>query len=63
VSKRLDAVITSLPAPTTRLGVTPLEEQRAVAVLATHPHAVTSAIALDRLAPDRLVVLPERPTP
>ena len=30
---------------------------------ATHPHAVTSAIALERLAPDRLVVLPETPTP
>ncbi len=61
--RRLDAVITSLPAPTTGLRVTP-GEQRAVAVLpATHSHAVTSAIALERLAPDRLIMLPERPTP
>ena len=62
--RRLDAVITSLPAPTTGLRVTPLGEQRAVAVLpATHPHAVTSAIALERLAPDRLVVLPREANP
>jgi DNA-binding transcriptional LysR family regulator len=62
--RRLDAVITSLPAPTTGLRVAPLGEQRAVAVLpATHPHAVASAIALERLAPDRLVVLPREVNP
>jgi DNA-binding transcriptional LysR family regulator len=60
----LDAVIASLPAPTTGLRVAPLGEQRAVAVLpATHPHAVASAIALGRLAPDRLVVLPREVNP
>jgi len=62
--RRLDAVITSLPAPTTGLRVTPLQEQRAVVVVpATHTHAVASSIALERLAPDRLVVLPREANP
>jgi hypothetical protein len=46
-AQRLDAVVTSLPAPTQGLRVTSLGEQGAVAVLpATHPRAVDSAIAL-----------------
>lgn len=62
--RRLDAVITSLPSPTAGLRVTPLGEQRAVVVVpATHTHAVASAIALERLAPDRLVVLPREANP
>jgi hypothetical protein len=62
--RRLGAVITSLPAPTTGHRGDTLGEQRAVAVLpAIHPHAVTSAIAMERLAPDRLVVLPREANP
>jgi DNA-binding transcriptional LysR family regulator len=63
-ARRLDAVVTSLPAPTSGLRVTPLGEQRAVAVLpVTHSHAVDSAIAFERLAPERLVVLPRETNP
>jgi DNA-binding transcriptional LysR family regulator len=62
--RRLDAAVTSLPAPTNGLRVTPLGEQRAVAVLPeAHSQAVHSAVALNRLAPDRLVVLPREANP
>jgi DNA-binding transcriptional LysR family regulator len=63
-TQRLDAVITSLPAPTNGLRVTPLGEQGAVAVLpAAHRQALGSAISLERLAPERLVVLPRAANP
>jgi DNA-binding transcriptional LysR family regulator len=63
-ARRLDATVVSLPAPTNGLRVTPLGEQRAVVVMpATHPQAVQSAVALARLAPDRLVVLPREANP
>src|SRR4051812_2896765 len=63
-ARRLDAVVTSLPAPTQSLRVTPLGEQGAVMVLpATHPRAVDSAITLRRLAPERLVALPRDADP
>lgn len=63
-ARRLDAVVTSLPAPTQGLRVTSLGEQSAVAVLpATHPRAADSAIALGQLAPERLVVLPREADP
>jgi DNA-binding transcriptional LysR family regulator len=63
-ARRLDAVVTSLPAPTEGLRVTSLGAQSAVAVLpATHPRAVDSAIALGQLAPERLVVLPREADP
>jgi DNA-binding transcriptional LysR family regulator len=63
-ARRLDAVVTSLPAPTQGLRVTPLGTQGAVFVLpATHPRAVDPAIALERLAPDRLVLLPREANP
>jgi DNA-binding transcriptional LysR family regulator len=62
--RRLDAVVTTLPAPTQGLRATALGEQGAVVVLpATHPRAVDSAIALGRLAPERLVVLPREADP
>jgi DNA-binding transcriptional LysR family regulator len=62
--RRLDAVVTNLPAPTQGLRVTSLGEQGAVVVLpATHPRAVDSAIALEQLAPERLVVLPREADP
>jgi DNA-binding transcriptional LysR family regulator len=63
-SRRLDAVVAALPAPTNGLRVTPLGEQRAVAVLpASHPHGCDDAVALELLAPDRLVVLPHEVNP
>jgi DNA-binding transcriptional LysR family regulator len=63
-ARRLDAVVTSLPAPTNGLRMTPLGEQRAVVVLpVTHAHAVEPAVALERLAPERLVVLPREVNP
>ena len=63
-TRRLDAVVTSLPAPTQGLRVTSLGEQGAVVVLpASHPRAVDSAIALRHLAPERLVVLPRDADP
>jgi DNA-binding transcriptional LysR family regulator len=62
--RRLDAVVTSLPAPTQGLRVTSIGEQGAVVVLpATHPCALDSAVALGRLAPERLVVLPREADP
>jgi DNA-binding transcriptional LysR family regulator len=63
-AQRLDAVITNLPAPTIGLRMTPLGHQRAVAVLpASHRHARDSSIALDILAPERLIVLPRDANP
>lgn len=63
-ARRLDAVVTSLPAPTQGLRVTSLGAQGAVMVLpATHPRAVDSAIVLGQLAPERLVTLPRDADP
>jgi DNA-binding transcriptional LysR family regulator len=63
-ARRLDAVVVSLPAHTSGLRVTPLGDQRAVAVLPiAHPHAVCATVALQRLAPDRLVMLPRATNP
>jgi DNA-binding transcriptional LysR family regulator len=63
-ARRIDAVITSLPAPANGLQTTLLGKQRAVAVLPSlHPQATASAIALERLAPERLVLLPRGANP
>jgi DNA-binding transcriptional LysR family regulator len=63
-ARRIDAAITSLPGPANGLRTTLLGEQRAVAVLPSlHPLATGPAIALERLAPDRLVVLPRDANP
>jgi DNA-binding transcriptional LysR family regulator len=63
-ARRLDAVVASLPAPTSGLRTTLLDHQRPVAVLpASHPHARATTIAIDRLAPDRLVMLPRDANP
>jgi DNA-binding transcriptional LysR family regulator len=49
----------SLPVPTAGVRVTPLGEQRAVAVFPVgHEHAVKPHVALERIAPERIVVLP-----
>jgi DNA-binding transcriptional LysR family regulator len=61
---RLDAAITSLPAPTNGLRSMPLGEQGAVVALpAMHPHALVPEICIGRLAPERLVVLPSEANP
>ncbi len=58
-AQRLDVAVVGLPAPTRGLRAAPGGRQRVVAALpVTHPHAVASAIALERLAPERLIVLP-----
>ena len=63
-SGRLDAVVTTLPAPANGLRCVRLDEQRAVVVVpAGHPRANDAAIALERLAPERLLVLPRDANP
>jgi DNA-binding transcriptional LysR family regulator len=63
-TQRLDAVVTTLPASTNGLRVTPLGGQDAVAVLpVTHPRAVDATIHLERLVPERLVLLPRAANP
>ena len=57
-AERLDAAIVSLPAPTMGLRVTPLGDQRIVAAVPVHQQATASSIRLDRVAPERVVVLP-----
>ena len=55
----LDVAVVSLPVPTAGVRVTPLGEQRAVAVFPVdHEHAVKPHVALERIAPERILVLP-----
>jgi DNA-binding transcriptional LysR family regulator len=57
----IDAAVVALPAPTKGLWVTPLEAQPLVVALpAAEARDLDGAVALERLDPDRLVVL-ERP--
>ncbi|MDX6678940.1 MAG: hypothetical protein QOE31_2992, partial [Solirubrobacteraceae bacterium] len=61
---RLDAVVTALPAPTSGLRITLIGEQRAVAVLpASDRNALSAAVDLERLAPERVVILPREANP
>jgi DNA-binding transcriptional LysR family regulator len=61
---RLDAVVSSLPAPTAQLRITPLGPQRPLAALPVgHPQAVNSAVVLEWASRDRLVVLPQEMNP
>jgi DNA-binding transcriptional LysR family regulator len=63
-ARRLDAVVSSLPAPTRGLRVTPLARQHAIAAVpVTHAQAVECAIVLDWLTRERLVVLPRDANP
>jgi DNA-binding transcriptional LysR family regulator len=58
-AERLDAGIVSLPAPTAGLRTTALDDQRAVAALpVSHREAMKSEIRLERVAPERIVMLP-----
>jgi DNA-binding transcriptional LysR family regulator len=62
--QRLDAVVMSLPAPVAGLRSTLLDVQRAVAVLPTgHARAHDATVALERLAPERLLMLPRDANP
>jgi DNA-binding transcriptional LysR family regulator len=55
----LDVAVVSLPVPTAGVRVTSLGQQRAVAVFPVgHEHAVKPHVALARIAPERIVVLP-----
>jgi DNA-binding transcriptional LysR family regulator len=58
-AQRLDAAVVGMPAPTSGLRATPAGAQRLMAALpVTHPQAASDAISLERLAPERMVVLP-----
>ncbi len=58
-AQRLDAAVVGVPAPTSGLRTTTAGAQRVVAALpVTHPQAVYDEISLERLAPERMVVLP-----
>src|SRR5438067_6506995 len=55
----LDVAVVSLPVPTAGVRVTPVGEQRAVAVFPVgHEHAVKPHVRLEQIAPERIVVLP-----
>ncbi|HEY2603013.1 MAG TPA: LysR family transcriptional regulator [Thermoleophilaceae bacterium] len=57
--ERLDAAIVPLPVAANGLRVTELAEQGAVAAVAIgHDHATRSAINLEQVAPERLLLLP-----
>jgi DNA-binding transcriptional LysR family regulator len=63
-AQRLDVAVVGLPAPTSGLRATPAGSQRVLAALpVTHPHAVGPAVPLERLAPERLVMLPSDTNP
>ena len=58
-AQRLDAAVVGLPAPTSGLRATPAGAEGVVAALpVTHPQAVNPTVSIDRLAPERLIVLP-----
>jgi DNA-binding transcriptional LysR family regulator len=62
--ERLDAAVVALPTPTRGLQVTALGGQRAVAAIpVTPPTAVDGSLSLERLAPDRIVLLPRTTNP
>ena len=61
---RLDAAITCLPAPTNGLRALALGQLGAVVALpAMHSQALETSIAIARLAPERIVVLPQDANP
>jgi DNA-binding transcriptional LysR family regulator len=63
-AQRLDAAVVGLPAPTSGLRATPAGSQGVVAALpVTHPQAVNPVVSIDRLAPERLILLPADTNP
>jgi DNA-binding transcriptional LysR family regulator len=62
--RRLDAVVTGVPAPSSGLRTTSLGRQDVVASLpAQHPRAFDRDLTLEQLAPERLVMLPRAANP
>jgi DNA-binding transcriptional LysR family regulator len=62
--ERLDAVVVGLPAPVNGLHVTSLGDQSLVAAVpASSPFAFEPELTLERLAPERLVLLPRDGNP
>ena len=58
-AQRLDVAVVGLPAPTSGLRATAAGAQGVVAALpVTHPQAVNPTVSIERLAPERLIVLP-----
>lgn len=63
-AQRLDAAVVGLPAPTRGLKATPAGAQGIVAALpVTHPQAANPTVSIERLAPERLIVLPADTNP
>jgi DNA-binding transcriptional LysR family regulator len=63
-ASRLDAAVIALPAPTKGLRTALLGGQRPVAAVpVTHPLAHDPSVPLERLAPERIVVLPRDTNP
>jgi DNA-binding transcriptional LysR family regulator len=63
-ARQLDVVLVGLPVPTSGLRVTRIGGERAMAVLpAGHPHASAESVSLNRLAPERVIVLPRDSNP
>jgi DNA-binding transcriptional LysR family regulator len=63
-ARQLDAVVVGLPLPSNGLRVTRTGTERMVAALAAgHPHASSACVALHRLAPERIIVLPRESNP
>jgi DNA-binding transcriptional LysR family regulator len=63
-ARQLDAVIVGLPVPANGLRVTPTGGEHAIAALPTgHPHAASASVSLERLAPERVIVLPRDSNP
>jgi DNA-binding transcriptional LysR family regulator len=63
-AQRLDAAVVGLPAPTSGLRTTAAGSESVVAALpVTHPQAVNSEVSIERLAPERLIVLPADTNP
>jgi DNA-binding transcriptional LysR family regulator len=58
-AQKLDAAVVSLPTPANGLRITDVGDQCAVAVFPVgHDHALKSAVRLDQIAPQRIIVLP-----
>ena len=63
-ARQLDAVIVGLPVPVNGLRVTRTGGEYAVAALpAGHPHGASPSVSLERLAPERVIVLPRESNP
>jgi DNA-binding transcriptional LysR family regulator len=63
-ARQFDAIIVGLPVPANGLRVTRTGGEHAVAALAAgHPHASSESVSLERLAPERVIVLPRESNP